>query len=285
MAILSHKELLSNAGVEEDSKWLVEGLIRKASLGICGAPPKCGKTWLCLAMAQAISTGTPFLGRFKVYKSRVLFLELEDSSRMLAERSIALMRGHGIPEPEPGFLNFMLDQVRIDTPDGVENLRRALSETQAKFLIIDTLNRSHAMNENLQVHASQLISTLDKLRREFQCCIIAVHHLAKSAKGGQGGRALRGSSVIHAGLENSLYLTRVSSDGIIHVEPESKFIQVDPFSYKIDGHDGKTSLQYVDPSHPQTDFIMPDIMTRINMSNKERKELMRRWDEHFGVKH
>lgn len=276
MAIISHKELLSHAGVEEDSKWLVEGLIRKASLGICGAPPKCGKTWLCLAMAQAISTGTPFLGRFKVCKSRVLFLELEDSPRMLAERSIALMRGHRVPEPEPGFLNFMLDQVRIDTPAGLDGIRRALSETQAKFLVIDTLNRSHAMNENLQAHASQLISTLDSLRRQFRCAIIATHHLAKAAKSGQGGKALRGSSVLHAGLENSLYLWREGKDGAIAVEVESKFAETEPFVYHLESRDGSVKLEVGDKP-----FVLPSMEEQLNMTRKERDAMMKRWDENY----
>ena len=276
MAIISHRDLLSHVGVNEESEWLVEGLIRKASLGICGALPKCGKTWLCLAMAQAVATGTPFLGRFRTHKTRTLFLELEDSPRMLAERSIALIRGNSVPDPEPGFLNFLLECVLIDTPTGMDRLRRALSETQAKFLVVDTLNRAHALNENLQAHATKLITALDNLRRDFQCCVLATHHLSKTAKAGQGGKALRGSSVIHAGLENSLFITRNANNNHISVEVESKFTQVEPFSYLLES--GEDSVRLTAGKKPR--YVMPSVQEMMKMTRKERADDLKRWEEY-----
>lgn len=255
MAIIDVSQLLPHARDEEDSKWLVEGLIARASLGLCGAAPKTGKTFLGLQLALAVSTGTPFLGFFKTRKSRVLFWECEDGEKLLAERTSALLRGHGMPNPEPGYLQFAVEPARIDTADGLRHLRQVLGDTKAELLILDTFNRSHGLNESLQTHASQLISALDGLRREFKVAVLGTHHVSKAGKSGQGGKALRGSSVIHAGLENSLYLWATETPGIIRAEPESKYGAPEPFIYEQVSGEGTMRLARIEESERPVPFI------------------------------
>lgn len=255
MAIIDVGALLPQARDEEEAKWLVEGLVARASLGLCGASPKTGKTWLGLQVALAVSTGTQFLGHFNTRRSRVLFWEAEDSAKLLAERTGALLRGHGLSNPEPGYLQFAVESARIDTPEGLSRLRQVLSETKAELLLLDTLNRSHALNESLQTHASQLITALDGLRREFNVAVMATHHVSKAGKSGQGGKALRGSSVIHAGLENSLYLWATETPGIIRAEPESKYGAPEPFIYELVSGEGSMRLTRIDESRRPTPFV------------------------------
>lgn len=268
MAIIDVSELLPHARDTEESKWLIEGLVARTSLGLCGAAPKTGKTWLGLQMALAVSTGTPFLGHFKTCKSRVLFWECEDSAKLLAERTGALIRGHGLPSPESGFLQFAVESARIDTADGLKRIRQVLAETRAELLILDTFNRSHGLNESLQTHASQLITALDSLRREFKVAVLATHHVAKAGKSGQGGKALRGSSVIHAGLENSLYLWATETPGIIRAEPESKFGAPEPFFYEQVSGEGSVRLTRIeDAARPA-----PVVSARTKRLERERRK-------------
>lgn len=268
MAIIDVGELLPHARDEEESKWLIEGLVARASLGLCGAAPKTGKTWLGLQMALAVSTGTPFLGHFKTRKSRVLFWECEDSAKLLAERTGALMRGHGLPSPDPGYLQFAIEPARIDTADGIKRLREVLSATKAEILLLDTFNRSHGLNESLQTHATQLITALDGLRREFNVAILATHHVSKAGKSGQGGKALRGSSVIHAGLENSLYLWTTETTGIIRAEPESKFGAPEPFFYEQVSGDRSVRLTRIEESARPA----PIVTARAKRLERERRK-------------
>lgn len=233
MELLSHQALIEQAH-PDTATWLVDGLIRHSSLGLVAGFPKCGKTWLALHLSHAVSTGTPFLGFFPTRRARVLFIAAEDSPQLLADRSRALLRGHPATQVHEG-LHFLPQAVRIDTPAGVAALREAIRDTSAELVILDTLNRSHGLNENLQSHATQLICALGQLRQEFGCAILATHHLSKSARDGQGGRALRGSSVLHAGLENSLYIWPGEHPGQIKVAPESKFSCPEPFTYQQQG--------------------------------------------------
>ncbi|UPT75606.1 MAG: AAA family ATPase [Elusimicrobiota bacterium] len=255
MAIIDVGDLLPRANDAEESKWLVEGLVARSSLGLCGASPKTGKTWLGLQMALAVSTGTPFLGHFKTCKSRVLFWECEDSEKLLAERTSALMRGHGLSSPEPGYLQFAVEPARIDTADGLRRLRQVLAETKAEILLLDTLNRSHGLNESLQTHASQLITAFDGLRREFGVAVLATHHVSKAGRSGQGGKALRGSSVIHAGLENSIYIWATETPGIIRAEPESKYGAPEPFIYEQVSGEGSMRLTRVEDASRLAPFV------------------------------
>lgn len=268
MAIVDVNALLPRAHDAEDTKWLVEGLVARASLGLCGASPKTGKTWLGLQMALSVATGTPFLGHFKTRKARVLFWECEDSEKLLAERTSALLRGHGLESPEPGFLQFAVEPARIDTPEGLRRLRQVLAETGAELLLLDTFNRSHALNESLQAHATQLISALDGLRREFGVAVLATHHVSKAGKSGQGGKALRGSSVIHAGLENSIYLWATETPGYIRAEPESKYGTPEPFVYEQVSDAGSVRLTRIaEESRPR-----PFISKRARQLERERRK-------------
>ena len=271
MAIIDLRELLPHEQDEDGSKWLVEGLVARASLGVIGALPKCGKTFLGLQMALAVSTGTPFLGHFKTRKARVLFVELEDPAMLLAERTGALMRGHGIPSPEPGYLQFAIESVRIDTADGISHLRQLLAETKAELCIIDTLNRAHALNENLQTHASKIIAALDGLCREFGVGLLCTHHTGKAGKSGQGGKALRGSSVLHAGLQTSLLLWRTETPGRIRVEPESKFGAPEPFTYEQIAGEGTVRLSWVEEATIHAPFITKHARWLERQRRKRRK--------------
>lgn len=67
--------------------WTVEGLL-PTGFAIFSGGSKLGKTWICLQLASAVSTGTDFLGNsdYPCHKGGVLLLALQISDRMLHNR-------------------------------------------------------------------------------------------------------------------------------------------------------------------------------------------------------
>ena len=73
----------------QERRWLVEQLWSEQAVGI--GEPKCGKSFLGLAVA--VATGTPCLRRFSAASGRVLLFAAEDAAHIVRERGIAQAAG------------------------------------------------------------------------------------------------------------------------------------------------------------------------------------------------
>lgn len=276
MEIINHKQLLSRP--RHEHKWLVKGLIRSASIGFIAGEAKTYKSWLSLHIAQAIATGTKVLGAFEVPRpARVLLVQEEDDANTVSERYALLKKGHALPEPVVGHILFSIHNgLKIDNPTTVNAFRSHLTDLGAKgmlpdLIIFDVLNKLHDGNDANQKQATAVMRAFEKLRRDFGCAIIIIHHFGKKS-GKRGNQRMRGSSVFAGWSENSLYVSR--SGNKIDVEVENKFAQTENFSYKIES--GVDSVKLVIAE--DKGFVLPPIEERIGLSKRDRADLMRRWE-------
>ena len=77
----------------EGERWLVEGLVSRSSIAVLASTPKTGKTWVALALAVGVASGTPVLGQFHVpAPGRVLLFPAEDDARVIRDRVESLCR-------------------------------------------------------------------------------------------------------------------------------------------------------------------------------------------------
>jgi len=211
------------AATSETVPWLVDGLFREGSHGVIGAAPKTGKTMTALALMHALATGTAFLGQFPTQKKRVALIEEDDPSWRIAERLQALERGYGANMDSECVRVASQCRVRLDVPILRQALVNELQAFRPEVIILDPLARFHALKEQDAQEMGRLIVLLDEVATALApCSIIVVHHLRKPKEGagGNGGVELRGSSVFHAWVENSLYMSRNGSQ--IHVKTENK---------------------------------------------------------------
>ena len=233
-------------GVPEEDRWLVDGLWAASGVGIVGATPKSGKTWLSLEMAVAVASGTPMLGAFAVATpGPVVVFPAEDDPRAVRDRiqGLAAARDRDIQDLP---LHIITETVlHLDDDEDRRGLTRLLKEVRPALVVLDPLVRLHTGAESHAGHMAELLGFLRGLQRQFGCSILVTHHVSKKrgAKGAQMGQALRGSGELHAWGDSNLYLSKTSG-GLVQVEVEHRSAaSPDPLHFALVVKDAGTQLE------------------------------------------
>jgi AAA domain/RepB DNA-primase N-terminal domain len=231
--------------VMEEPKWLVEDIWAADSHGIIGGEPKTAKTTLAMALALAVASGKPFLGKYPVPTSGpVLFVQEENAPWMVQDRLRKLAWHSGLIRPravherkrEPGDLARKGSVVMsLDFPDDIpfrllnnygfdlaedehtDGLWKACDEFRPKLVILDPLYLILGdADSDRVVHLRPFLKWLLKLRMEFGCSVILVHHMRKRNLNAQtqarAGQNLLGSAILHGWVDSALYLMDRETD-------------------------------------------------------------------------
>lgn len=180
------------------------------TVGALCAPGSAGKSWLSLGISVAVGTGHDMLGGPlrppEGHTGRVLYLPSEDPSEVLAHRF------HALGEHLNGAVREALyERVTVlpmigrgaclygaDTSAAwVDWLRRQAEG--CRLVILDTLRRYHAGDENSSSDMACLMRILEAISADTGASILYLHHVSKGAAlGGLGDaqQAARGSSVL-----------------------------------------------------------------------------------------
>ena len=185
----------------QERRWLVEQLWGEQAVGI--GEPKCGKSFLGLAVA--VATGTPCLRRFPAASGRVLLFAAEDAAHIVRERLNGIAQAAGTYNLDIDVID--VPAVRLDLADDRQRLFETVRRVRPRLLVLDPLVRLHRVDENAAGEVAPLLACLRDLQRNFETAVVLVHHARKSAHA-RGGQALRGSSELHAWGDSNLYLRR-----------------------------------------------------------------------------
>jgi phage/plasmid primase-like uncharacterized protein/archaellum biogenesis ATPase FlaH len=165
--------------------FLVHGIIPKESLGMIHGASGHKKTFLALHMAYHIGCGLEWAGR-KIKSDN--------------DKSVIYLAGegkHGIKFRFRGlWQQYKRDMNNIFAHDGAFNLNTIDGYTEARNIIktiitdtnkspsvifIDTLHRFLEGDENSSKDAKTMIDACDKIKQEFNCAVILVHHTGLNA--------------------------------------------------------------------------------------------------------
>jgi len=155
----------------------VEGVI-PTGLTVLGAPPKTGKSWLCLDLAIQVASGEPFLS-FPTQKCGVIYFSLEDCDVFAQERLNIVLAG----KRPPTNLHLILNGV--ETMDSgfftqADALLKAYPDT--RIMIVDTLALiagAIRRGESSYAYDYRVGSSLKKYADARNIAIIAVTHTTK----------------------------------------------------------------------------------------------------------
>jgi hypothetical protein len=105
------------------------------------------------------------------------------------------------------------------------------------MIIFDVMNTVHSLDESITYDASKIKRAFDEIRRETNAALLILHHFRKESatSSSRGNQMLRGSTVFAGWLESALYLRPIPGGrNQVHVEPESKWASIEPFSFRIE---------------------------------------------------
>lgn len=159
----------------EATPFIVDQLL-PCGLTIMAAPPKTGKSWLCLALADAVASGATFWGH-KVTSGEVQYLALEDSKSRLQSRLKAI--GSSMPRN----LHFVLRGAMTLETGLLDQITNWIDEhPETRLIILDTLQRiKGAAQYGIDAYAGDYarLAPLQELAVEKKVAILAVHHFKK----------------------------------------------------------------------------------------------------------
>ena len=179
-------------------QWIIEGLLEQHSFAVCFGAPAAGKTFVTLDMALCVASGSDFHNH-KVKKGAVFYIAGEGHNGF-ARRAAAWSKERNITLKGLPFFKSN-NAVVLTEEDAVERLLSTIDTMVDKFgspelIVFDTLNRSMGGDENSTKDMSMFIQAIDRVKNEYECTVLAVHHTGHSQNAkdrARGSSALLGA--------------------------------------------------------------------------------------------
>ena len=273
--------------------FIVDNLMKSNGLYCLVARPKVGKSLLALQLANAIATGTNFLG-FRTSPSPVLYISTEMNFSQILDRIDKM-------NLEFDDDNFRLkeqeiNERKLNLMDLQLEFQEFANDLNGRFVIIDMfsgidMNNGYDLN-NYQDMGQYVIPKFRELCKKYNFTILLIHHLNKNNKS-LGSTAIDGSvdGIItlkaDQNLKNKILLTYESRDyesvdfvlkrneNLIFEKSEMEFDDLNPnlliflnyaikqkeFSFTISDITSKLNLQ-----------IVPSVFGKLLKSNLDKLE-------------
>lgn len=170
-----------------DEEWLIDGLLHHQGKAILSAQMKAGKSTLMLEIIRALTSGTPFLGKFKVPKPlTVAFYDME-LGRPMAQRWLRDVKGVDLDRLHYVSLLGRGNAVDMRSKQIREATARRLSGLGVDVLIVDPVSpvlSALGLSENDTESVRPFLDSFDQLAAEagLSGVIITAHtgHMEKT---------------------------------------------------------------------------------------------------------
>lgn len=246
MPTLSYEDLMEIS--EQETEWILEGLIAPSDKVLISGPMKAYKTWIMLDLARALVTGQPFLkrGEWKPKKPRRVLIVEEEGSRDAFSKRIRKMN---LTEEEGRRLTVLhREGIRFTEPDTIAFLIDLCRKTEVDVLFLDPLQRMiPGVNEN---DSAETGVVWDEVFRLQHLCpglaVVILHHANKTER--LNWESVRGSSRHGGEVDVGVFVEKHPTEDHavrIAVDGRDVFAQLGPgetFSGKVDIQDDTFSI-------------------------------------------
>lgn len=236
LVVMSWTDIMAEP--DEPPPMLARG-VPKVGLTVLAGPPKVGKT---LYASQTALTSA---------KRPLMILE-EGSRTGIAYRLRRQASALGVPPPDIAVL--LRQHIRLDERGSVSRLRDQVAEWRPDLVLCDPLNRLHGGDENRPSQMTPVMDALAGIAYDFDCAVLANHHLAKPSAERRGDiwDRFRGATSIRSGTDANLIMD--GNGAIVRLygefrdaEPMSEYIELDRDTLLFHEADGPKVVGKVDP--------------------------------------
>ena len=191
------------------------------TVGALVAPGATGKSFWALEAAMSIAcnvSGGDLVGLAPARTGRVVYLAGEDPPPALVRRIHAIGQYLGHAARQAIAENLALEPImgkRLNVMDEA-HLRRVIEYSAgARLIVLDTLSRIHALDENSNGDMARLVAVLEQVAATTGASVLYLHHVSKgSAREGQTDQqqAARGASALIDNARWCGYVARMTED-------------------------------------------------------------------------
>lgn len=232
-----------------DMKWVLGGLIPEASgVTLLVGAPKAGKSWFCLQLFLAVSSGdfpAVFGWGSKEQPGTCLYLALEDNAPRLSYRLRKMSGSTEVPMPVRRG-----SQVWIDLPElsdgGDKQIRRWLdAHPDARLVIVDVLAkiRGDSSGDGNAYQADyHAINQLKDIADEYGVTFVVTHHDRKKKHDGDFFDQISGTKGITGAADTVLYLKRDRGSDEGNIEMSGRDVEESRFTLQFVREDGRWEI-------------------------------------------
>lgn len=204
---------LADMTLDTTASYLVEDIIPRDGLVLVWGPPKCCKSFWTFDLVGHIALDRLYRGR-KVQSGTVIYLAAE-GERGIRNRCVAFQQERLDPDDAPPFfvITTGLDLV-TDIDQLISAIRAQIGPEGIVVLVIDTLNRTLHGSEGKDEDMTAYVNAADRLRQEFGCTVILIHHC------GIEGTRPRGHSSLTAAVDTQIAVRREKNTKTFFVDVE-----------------------------------------------------------------
>lgn len=262
-------------------KWIIKNYLQENTFMMIHGAPGCGKTFLVIDWCMHIASGANEWVGHKVNSGNVVYLAGE-GHHGLKIRIAAWKKYYNTSSTNMWVSSDGLD---LDTLQGyqrtLENIK-SLGEP-IKLIVIDTLHRFLAGNENLAVDMKKFIDSCDGLIRNLNTSVLIVHHTGTSEEAkhrARGSNSLQGAVNIDMNLysngnDSPLFLTQNKmKDGETKDPLPLEFEKYTIPDWADDDGEPITSLIV-----KKSDYIVHDVKKENSKLGEHRKTFENAWRE------
>lgn len=195
-------------------EWLIQGFFEADTLATLYGSPGKGKSFLALDISCCIAKGIPFHGH--AVKRGAVFYIAGEGHNGIARRVRAWAQHHGTEMPEHLFISSAPSDLSnaLATQELMEAVERLAKQhgVTPTLIVIDTMARNFAGDENSAMEVGNFVRNADCLRRQWNSTVLIVHHSGKD-----GEKGARGSSALKGAVDAEYEVTRSTDDGLIRL--------------------------------------------------------------------
>lgn len=204
-----------------DLDFVLDGIVA-GTVGAVVAAGATGKSFMMLSAVIDVATGKNMIGlNAKESTNGCVYLTIEDPAQVLHKRLHQIgkeltqeekekVNSRVIFESQVGSMLHLVDQVGHPNRQLIEDMCVAFQGK--RLVVLDTLRRFHAANENDSGPMAVLIGCLEEIAARTGAAIVFLHHVNKaSIQTGSGGSqaASRGSAVLTDNIRCQLNLSLI----------------------------------------------------------------------------
>lgn len=236
----SISSFLSNS---QKVEWICNPIIAKGSIGFVAGLPEAKKTWLLMDLAIEMARGGGlWLNKFPVVSGKVLFIDQERARSETQRRINAVIAGKDLiaDDLEGNLFVRCGSSTKLDLQHSFDAFRKDLSDIRPDVVIVDSFATFHTKEESNRMEIQQVLERIKKLRDEFGCTFLLVHHETKASYQNrkEGGTPsyldMSGNVAIPAAAEMTLSVVQHDDEkSMVHHTKSTLSVKIAPFLVKV----------------------------------------------------